>query len=328
MRQNFNMTVLSLLTLISWIVLSRAGHPDACYGHKNTDELMSTGGRIVIVVDTLPWSGSTAMTQLIMSSPSVSTLCKGAHWQCEGHEIPAALRDYGHHIINITKTVLSWLKIWDLSKPFLLTKAFGISGNFTSELANTLQGLDASFLPTGITKLYPVWLTMWRPMCLMLMSSGYLHSFEAIKGSTQADEENALRQFHSYEHARLLDLAYAIRKLQQQRIPMLTISYGTLLWKSNEIAKIISKWLSCCSDEFRDDFRPRLGHDVFVRNRWKTTGTLQDYGKKKNPKDYGYDVNNIKCDSKPVLNPKQLTSVKYITSKLIDLEKTLFENYS
>lgn len=52
-----------------------------------------------------------------------------------------------------------------------------------------------------------------------------------------------------------------------------------------------------CLGELNLDFEPKLGTNIFEGNEWKVQGSVEAYGKQRDPDLFVYDVDEPRCNS-------------------------------
>mmetsp|Transcript_55765 Transcript_55765/g.120519 ORF Transcript_55765/g.120519 Transcript_55765/m.120519 type:complete len:343 (-) Transcript_55765:103-1131(-) len=264
-------------------------------------DAMASSNRVLLLSVTAPFHGSTAVLQLMMSSPNVSTLCAyGKNWQCEGAPImsdekgwPALVDEWP----NWKEPLKHYSKYWDLSRPVLLEKT-----------PNLLWAVDQSYdqwssmdlpklmLDAGVKKLNLAYILTWRPPCLAPLSSHALDRMDRAEDNGQDPADVWIT--HEREFYSLLVRAHQF--LKEKGVPVLLINIADALWKQQQTLNRVKKFLPC-AEGLDFGYMPVLDQDVWEGNDWKVEGSLRSYGHSIDPEECcGYDVKTSKCydDSK------------------------------
>jgi hypothetical protein len=256
--------------------------PDVYYlGESNEpyQEMFKADSSTRILLNGLvpPYSGSTALQMAFMSSKEVATLCAAGSWQCEANKIMKAK--------GLTKNPDEWnwdhaldifAQTWDLSRRVLFMKSPNELARGATSIYEKVQAaaLPAKFQEYGIKSIELAYVLVWRPICLCKLSS---HC------SSQKKELRSLEdivQAHSFFMSR------------NQRV--LLVSYADLLWRPNHSLNRISANIGELG-KLDPEFVPKEDKDIYPGNQWKAVGSLASFGRKINPKELQYSVEDASC---------------------------------
>mmetsp|Transcript_154890 Transcript_154890/g.281647 ORF Transcript_154890/g.281647 Transcript_154890/m.281647 type:complete len:304 (-) Transcript_154890:240-1151(-) len=248
----------------------------------------------------VPGQGSTALSQLLMSSKNVATLCSGQTWQCE----PCNFMDEASELcegigsdVNVLRNAMdTWALHWDLSRPLLMKKAmFDVVERSVLETHRMYLQMAASGLPqrmrgASIDGLRFAYIVLWRPFCLSKMSSHF--------SGVPSEVEN------------LEYLGNIVENLPRETgARVLVINYGSLLWDMEKTKKRVEAFLPEAG-LLDTSFEPRMDIDVFPGNLWKATGSISEYAQahQSDAATLGYNVLQQTCESEALseyfpLNP-------------------------
>eukprot|EP00928_Gymnodinium_smaydae_P058189 TRINITY_DN4141_c0_g2_i1.p1 TRINITY_DN4141_c0_g2~~TRINITY_DN4141_c0_g2_i1.p1 ORF type:complete len:355 (-),score=35.43 TRINITY_DN4141_c0_g2_i1:59-1123(-) len=240
--------------------------------------------KVMLVLVTFPYHGSTAFEQVLMSSPDVATLCSARTWQCE-----AKLDQVPRHFAD--KNLLHrFTNIWNMSKIVLLDK--GPLPTYEKvrlqfeEMQAELKSQPEILANVGVRHLNFAYILSWRPVCLSVLSHNTKKMFKQDKA-----------KIAQYEMKRLEDLVNIHKFMTSHGIPVQVVNFGDMLWRREESKSRLLSFLPCL-DTLDFDFIPQLGVDVFLENKFKPAGSVQQFGMSVDPSQCcGYNVLDRTCDS-------------------------------
>eukprot|EP00039_Didymoeca_costata_P013066 m.193209 g.193209 ORF g.193209 m.193209 type:complete len:405 (-) comp15664_c0_seq5:1740-2954(-) len=258
---------------------------------------------LMLFVESYAFHGTTAVQQALMSNPDVSTLCKGKSWQCEGWKIddvvkspkngPISSRGEKKKLLkknkidkassaSITRAFSKWSKYWNLSEPVLLEKTPS-QVYIIEEMYNVIKKRE---FPKIYGDLIPVYIFVWRPFCLYRLSS---HTRALAKDKGDAFAVNK-------ELSILKLLLESAMKMRENQAPVLIVNYAELIWKPEVAEKRLHKFFECLPKGFNMSFVPHMGRDAFKSNKWKPKGSVQGFGEKKHPDNFGFSLADMVCE--------------------------------
>lgn len=237
--------------------------------------------RILLLTLAQAGHGSTALLEVLMSSPKVSSLCRGKSWQCEGFQLarvgtcgidPNSARPCQTKLLESMDIFESFSKHWDLKRPVLHDKLFPDEVPYTTAVSRSISTanllMTGKFAAAGITKLKPVYVLMWTPFCVRKLSS---RPFLPRYGKSGIESEVSTLQQLQLQHSALISSG----------VPVVVISYADLLWRPHETVSRLERFLPCVG-ALDIDYIPSHGKDVFVENGWKVNGSVHAFGAKHN----------------------------------------------
>lgn len=227
--------------------------------------------RVLLVPHVPAYHASTALEQVLMSSPEMTTLCSAGTWQCEGKWI---INHYG--IENLLET---YSRYWDLSKKIFIDKRTTNGTNLESDFIVPFESaLPDSFISAGITKINVVYLLMWRPICLSKLSSHAKKDDDWVEHEKWL-MENALLSYHK--------LADAGRKV-------MVINIADVLFMGEYSKNRLQAYLPCLG-ELNFNFVPVEGVDTVKCNEWKAQGSVIDFAQTLDATELGYTIEDGSC---------------------------------
>lgn len=235
-----------------------------------------------------PGQGSTALSQLLMSSENVATLCKGETWQCE----PCNFMEEGlctstHSDVNALRHATdTWAQYWDLSRPLLMKKSMTDVISHTVVEAHRVylqlvhDGLPDRMKGAFIDGLRFAYIVLWRPLCLFTKTS-----------KTFPGEKETVEQIEY-----LSNLVAAFPREIGARV--LVINYGSLVWDMEKTKKRVEEFLPEAG-ALDTSFQPRMNVDIFPGNNWKANESISQYAftHQNDPNTHGYNVVQQTCES-------------------------------
>eukprot|EP00469_Lotharella_globosa_P013639 CAMPEP_0167792526 /NCGR_PEP_ID=MMETSP0111_2-20121227/12611_1 /TAXON_ID=91324 /ORGANISM="Lotharella globosa, Strain CCCM811" /LENGTH=298 /DNA_ID=CAMNT_0007685457 /DNA_START=17 /DNA_END=913 /DNA_ORIENTATION=+ len=232
-----------------------ANQTDASVALKG-DENVRTG----IFVFAAPFSGSTAMLQLLMSA-GVQTQCRNLKWECE------EFRAYDDPHMPVMKKLEVVAGNWDLGMGkdhALLFHKVGIPNAWTlgaedSSFKHILEKrpLPEAFTKHGINEIDAHVILLWQPHCL--------HNYLSSHGA-RPDKEYI--EFHQ-------TFLNAERVLRERGMDVTVVNFGDLIFKPDHVNQQLAHIPNLPKLDF--DFVPTLGKDIFVENEFKAQGSIADY---------------------------------------------------
>jgi len=241
--------------------------------------------RIMLMPVVPQFHGSTALEGVFMSSPKVTTLCKADVWQCEAHFIYEAK---GENLKDATDMLWEYSNLWNLSMPIFLDKGPRDLKKIYWEHAELdkerLAGLPNPMKWKGISTLTFVYVLMWRPVCLSILSHNARNVIEADP-----------KGFAMSELTLLEEMVEAHKYLSGKGYRLVVLSLGDLIWKPERTQERLQTFLPCLGDlDF--DWTPTLFKDVWPGNKWKSNGSVKKYGEATSPWDCcRYQISEQKC---------------------------------
>lgn len=252
---------------------------------------------------------STALMSLFMSSTNISTFCPGRTWKCEGfrkamkfacpnktmclrdkRQLPPAHRqEEPRKTINLLNLLSTG---WNLTRPILHDKLFPQEPGYTKlwEESLSTEKLSSEMSIHGIEKVLPAYVMMWTPLCVMAVASksrGKLSVLESARTLLQREVWNLQRMRQQHE------------ALMKSRTPVLVISYADLLFRQHHTVDRMNGFLPCAGSSMNAHFTPRMGIDIFPRNKWKVRSTIHDFSSKLDPYECcGYDLKESTCSNR------------------------------
>lgn len=284
---------------------------------------------MMLFVEAVPYHGSTAIQQVLMSNHNISTLCKAGSWQCEGWKVDGALEDpikyfkqgnksnvddeiFERNFISMFKT---WHSLFNLSNPILMEKT-PLSIYYIPKSIEIIKDTESGgrdLLVGAMGEFQPVYLFLWRPFCFWRLSS---HAREK-------ERAEVIRNELYYLEKTLL----AYRSVHDAGFPVLMLSYSDLLFMSDEdFNRHVKSFFPCfkSSNPINRSFVPRKEEDFFDGNRWKVQGSVAEYGDhlRKELKDHPlYDIDKRECNwgmelGKFPEHAKELNEIRHISNEL------------
>lgn len=256
---------------------SRAQIPNGCSAE------VSANTRTVLLSMVQAGHSSTALVQLFMSSPQVSTLC-AYKWigQCEGFQVVGGLRHMKGKPVR-TDLIDIFSEFWDLKRPILLDKLFPDEEEYTNAVRASLvqanQEMPSALASVGVTKLKPAYVIMWTPFCVRHL---YKRTFTSRYWTDDdAEAEVVSLQKLKDEHAELLN----------NNLPVVVISFADLLWKSDKALTKLERFLPCAG-KLDASYEPSEKGSKF-----HVSGSIKAYGSANNPQDCcGFDLESATCN--------------------------------
>ena len=260
--------------------------------NNGTKSSKSDTARLLLLVNTQPEHGSTAILSLLMSSPKVSTLCQNNLYQCEGFKTATDhvcgrigglwcfRHGGGFHNLPPTSPFLNPKEYsildehslhWDLDKPLFIDKLFPNEPGYTKLVDLAFKDeVPSNMKRHGIRHLDQAHLFVWTPLCSMALHSSVFHRLignanNALKVRSWKDELLTL-QIMQQQHETFL----------QNNVPVLVINYSDLLFNEERTLRRLESFLPC-ADHLSTDFVPQLGVHIFEGNEWKVRGSIRSY---------------------------------------------------
>lgn len=291
------------------------------------DELRKRRSRYWLRVDTYPFHGSSSLQNLLRSSLTTTDLCQMNTWQCEPNK--ALINNKTLEIVSkmphlstslqidssVITTTAAQLPIkrmfelygqyWNLSQPIFLCK-FCEHNRFKSQRFIEKDMLPLSYLnhiPDPVDRLISVVIILWRPICLIEISSNGRKQIEqegsvTIIRNEMFRSEETIENMHYYTHQKLLHTV---------------ISFGDLIYRPKLVRDKLMNFLPILG-EMTDDFeyydKQDAGHNLKIQ-----------FASSHQPEDYFYDPHHAICDyhNNPLFNelPKrELQSLKNMSTIL------------
>lgn len=268
------------LTTLEWAVL--LGRTFS--GYATAEFESRPGGRVLLQLLVEPHHGSTALQTLLMSSSQVSTLCSAGSWQCEGEKI----RYYPQSHKPNCKASLEFLApIWNLSKRVFMNKLFAplkmrIVGRYDQCLRSYFEdgSMPTEMRQAGVTEVRPVYVVMWRHLCLYRLSTN----------PKSVSEEVRL----------LEDQVRAIWDLKSANSPVFVISLASFLWDNDRIVRLLEASIPFVAP-LNSSFIPVLGQDITEKNSFKISVTPSEFASDRIPRlqGQGFNLELLQCDILP-----------------------------
>jgi len=278
------------------------GSGDAYFPPASCGAAVPPDSRALLFTLCPPYHGSTALEGVLMSSSNLATLCSSRRWQCEGREIMMKHGRSGEPSEWDYEDMLAqYSEYWNLSRPVFLEKTpsqiFAVQrehdGVLRARLPPKLRNKH------GVKHLDTIYVLMWRPVCLGVLSS-----------HLEQEEKKELDYLQ-----RLVD---AHRYLTRIGVPVLVINYADLVWRPELTLRRLSSFLPCLG-QLDIDFVPREGKDVFRGNKWKVSGSVREFGRRVDPERCcDYSVEQRRC-TKPTFDNSTQPEVDTLTSYLLSV---------
>eukprot|EP00747_Dinoflagellata_sp_TGD_P087023 gnl/TRDRNA2_/TRDRNA2_163497_c0_seq6.p1 gnl/TRDRNA2_/TRDRNA2_163497_c0~~gnl/TRDRNA2_/TRDRNA2_163497_c0_seq6.p1 ORF type:complete len:344 (+),score=27.47 gnl/TRDRNA2_/TRDRNA2_163497_c0_seq6:47-1078(+) len=261
--------------------------------NKNTEG----GERLLLIGDVQARLGSTALLQLLSSSPHLTNLCSANAWQCEGFRIMEKNWSVGSESsAKVENPLPSLEKHWNLSRYILFDKQFpdevAYSNGMLSELneaiefrASTVMTRASSVMtrastvrtsPTiethnlpprmryfGIRSVKVAYLMMWRPLCMIAKK-------------------------YVYRAGAIVPLVNQHKMLRAHGVPVVVFKYADFIWHTDALALKLIERLPCLGPLDTDYVESKVARHV---NNMSTKA----FGKSVSPDHYGYDDRTDTC---------------------------------
>eukprot|EP00747_Dinoflagellata_sp_TGD_P087024 gnl/TRDRNA2_/TRDRNA2_163497_c0_seq7.p1 gnl/TRDRNA2_/TRDRNA2_163497_c0~~gnl/TRDRNA2_/TRDRNA2_163497_c0_seq7.p1 ORF type:complete len:320 (+),score=17.34 gnl/TRDRNA2_/TRDRNA2_163497_c0_seq7:47-1006(+) len=237
--------------------------------NKNTEG----GERLLLIGDVQARLGSTALLQLLSSSPHLTNLCSANVWQCEGFKIVKEKHKIGTNPLPLVE------KYWNLSRYILYDKQFPdeikYSNGMLNEMNETIQFSSTMMSATeirdlpprmrdfGISRVRVAYLMMWKPLCMI-----------GKWGKERAGS--------------IIQLANQHEILKADGVPVVVFKYSDFLWRTDALALKIIERLPCLGPLDTDYVESKVARHV---NNMSTKA----FGKSVSPDHYGYDDRTDTC---------------------------------
>jgi hypothetical protein len=204
----------------------------------------------------------------------------------------------------IWDAIATWSSLWDLTKPVLLEK--------TPTWFDGVEVLHDALLrytgPWPLRKVRPVYVAMWRPICLTTISSHFQLQMKHIghdgknfppPGShfvkvTESPHFKAL-QCELDTIARTVQIVKWAKRVGAR---MVLINYADVLWKPETAIARLKALLPCITRPgFNTVWKPKFNRDVFKGNNWKVKESIAKYSSKHQPYQSCYDLEAGRCQA-------------------------------
>jgi len=235
--------------------------------------------------------GSTALEEILMSSPQVATLCTANGYQCEGAYILSPHAEVRPHMMDWSVTLAAFSEHWDLKKHFLFEKDPWLPGANVptvgvddpklahEQIRKAVAGpLPQKFEEEGIKHLDVEYLMMWRPVCMAKLSSHYADTIEDEEVELSNLEQ--MVEFHKY--------------LTSKKETVHVMSFADLVWLPKRTASRLQKDLPRLG-KLNEEYVPEMGKDIHPGNLWKAEGSVAEFGRKIDPESVQYSVKDHSC---------------------------------
>jgi len=279
-----------------------------------TSETLPASERLLLTLDSVFFSGSTALQEAFMSSTKVATMCNGGSWQCEvsrDEDLCKNCRDANrtHESLPCVQCVAGGSKAVDavtdfaanleLLAPFWLKQTgrsvlavkwaplrFGAVDSKGTQPASKLApeslyrsdvaSIDLEALETtGVPRdLASQGVTRVRWAVVIMYRPWCMWSMSRHATSDRGVNRSAWASTTLFE---LEDLAATHRELRRRNVPVLVMSYAQLLWRPWSVERRAAVFAPCVG-ALNLSFVPRLGIDVFEENELKVDGSIRSYG--------------------------------------------------
>eukprot|EP00927_Polykrikos_kofoidii_P015542 TRINITY_DN16925_c0_g2_i1.p1 TRINITY_DN16925_c0_g2~~TRINITY_DN16925_c0_g2_i1.p1 ORF type:complete len:1122 (+),score=194.85 TRINITY_DN16925_c0_g2_i1:124-3489(+) len=282
--------------------------------HRACDLTLPLNRRILLLPLAAPYHGNLALEELLMSSGNVATLCSAGSFQCSGSPLMMRSGYCNGHVWwpgsrleklnsrkrpctgnmksdwNYTHMLDLYSAHWDLRKPILMEK----TPNQFLRVKEMHEALDRISLPAamaevGIRHVDPVYMIVWRPLCLYWMSA-------------PARDRVARSSFDSYAMQELLSAEQLVldhRWLVRKGARVIVVSYADLLWDVDRVKRRVEVFTPCLGHRMDETFVPALGFDIFKANQWVSSSLVRAFAAKTAPGEFGYDMKLRSCQQKP-----------------------------
>lgn len=188
--------------------------------------------------------------------------------------------------------VATWSSLWDLEKPVLLEK----TPTWFAGPAILHEALLRYAGPWPLHKVRPVYIVMWRPLCLASLSSNFRRAYKPKK--RKPAPEKALHHLEALKRE-MSHIATTVKYMKwalNVGARIVAINYADLLWNATKVIKQIDLLLPCIAEAGYDPkWTPTSGVDVFSGNNIKTKGSTFGYGQSHPPESMCYDLQTNKC---------------------------------
>eukprot|EP00747_Dinoflagellata_sp_TGD_P087020 gnl/TRDRNA2_/TRDRNA2_163497_c0_seq3.p1 gnl/TRDRNA2_/TRDRNA2_163497_c0~~gnl/TRDRNA2_/TRDRNA2_163497_c0_seq3.p1 ORF type:complete len:334 (+),score=30.64 gnl/TRDRNA2_/TRDRNA2_163497_c0_seq3:47-1048(+) len=270
--------------------------------NKNTEG----GERLLLIGDVQARLGSTALLQLLSSSPHLTNLCSANAWQCEGFRIMEKNWSVGSESsAKVENPLPSLEKHWNLSRYILFDKQFpdevAYSNGMLSELneaiefrASTVMTRASSVMtrastvrtsPTiethnlpprmryfGIRSVKVAYLMMWRPLCMIAKK-------------------------YVYRAGAIVPLVNQHKMLRAHGVPVVVFKYADFIWHTDALALKLIERLPCLGSLDTEYMLTDGKHS-------HATTSTKAYGKAVSPHEFGYDNRTDTCYDETIYQGK------------------------
>eukprot|EP00747_Dinoflagellata_sp_TGD_P087019 gnl/TRDRNA2_/TRDRNA2_163497_c0_seq2.p1 gnl/TRDRNA2_/TRDRNA2_163497_c0~~gnl/TRDRNA2_/TRDRNA2_163497_c0_seq2.p1 ORF type:complete len:310 (+),score=20.51 gnl/TRDRNA2_/TRDRNA2_163497_c0_seq2:47-976(+) len=246
--------------------------------NKNTEG----GERLLLIGDVQARLGSTALLQLLSSSPHLTNLCSANVWQCEGFKIVKEKHKIGTNPLPLVE------KYWNLSRYILYDKQFPdeikYSNGMLNEMNETIQFSSTMMSATeirdlpprmrdfGISRVRVAYLMMWKPLCMI-----------GKWGKERAGS--------------IIQLANQHEILKADGVPVVVFKYSDFLWRTDALALKIIERLPCLGSLDTEYMLTDGKHS-------HATTSTKAYGKAVSPHEFGYDNRTDTCYDETIYQGK------------------------
>lgn len=260
------------------------------------DSRLGRSERILISAVGEAFHGTSALEQVLMSSKSLATLCSCKTWQCEAKWLPglqdsnAFEWDYKDYL---GKTSACWnlhrkvffhkFMLGDSCPSVMLHEYDTCRTDVVNHLHSALSNVELpqAMVSRGIQHITPVYIFLWRPLCLAQLSTHVARLLEKYLIEKVAMQEIMFIEQMMSSH----------RGLTEQGVPVLVVSLADLIWNPERNRRRLQEFLPCLG-ELDMDFVP--SHNIIEGNMFKADGSVKDYGEHVSPKEI-YDLEAGKC---------------------------------
>lgn len=260
------------------------------------DSRLGHSERILISAVGEAFHGTSALEQVLMSSKSLATLCSCKTWQCEAKWLPglqdsnAFEWDYKDYL---GKTSACWnlhrkvffhkFMLGDSCPSVMLHEYDTCRTDVVNHLHSALSNVELpqAMVSRGIQHITPVYIFLWRPLCLAQLSTHVARLLEKYLIEKVAMQEIMFIEQMMSSH----------RGLTEQGVPVLVVSLADLIWNPERNRRRLQEFLPCLG-ELDMDFVP--SHNIIEGNMFKADGSVKDYGEHVSPKEI-YDLEAGKC---------------------------------
>lgn len=258
----------------------RMRDPDAPVPEQACGKEVRSDTRVLLMAVANGFHGSTALSQTLMGSPSLATLCSAGTWQCEGAKMGT---NFKQHLLE------TYARHWNLSKPVLFDKTpkmlDAVPFFYLKYLHGRLGGQDGAVPPIfrlrGIQRLNVAFVTMWRPLCLAPLSS---HT---------PDVPTYL--FAKKEALYLQNMMMSVKWMRRAGYPNLVLSFGQMMFQPQKTQHFLRRYLPCLPG-LDVSFVPQMGVDIFPQNHWKVNASVASFKGDNNPASFGYNAVTDRCE--------------------------------
>eukprot|EP00927_Polykrikos_kofoidii_P049695 TRINITY_DN43718_c0_g1_i1.p1 TRINITY_DN43718_c0_g1~~TRINITY_DN43718_c0_g1_i1.p1 ORF type:complete len:827 (-),score=113.90 TRINITY_DN43718_c0_g1_i1:132-2612(-) len=254
-----------------------------------------------------------ALDGLVMSTGNVASVCSAGTFQCRGSEImtqagycngrvwwpgsraetlksePASCLGGVETDWNYTHMLDLYAAHWDLRKPVLLERT---PNQFlrVREMHSAIMHakLPSVMMEAGIRRLEPVYMIVWRPLCLYWMST-HAVAFVAKK---------SVKDFAIHELLAMEQLIDDHRWLVKNEAPVFVVNYADILWNFDRFKRRLTSFAPCLGERIDAEFVPEMGVDIFRANHVGHIESVASIAARTPPHEFGYDMKSRSCQVK------------------------------